>query len=332
MAFLSKHIIDMGFSATQSALIFSAYGLAAAFSAWSSGVVAEIITPQRAMKIGLIIWVVMHSLFIYFGLQYKSYIAMIIFYGIRGLAYPLFIYSFVMLIVQNVPAGKVSSATGWFWAMYSVGIGVLGSYVPSLTIPWFGETGTLWFALPWVITGGFIAIFSLKNVPADISKMNMSFNEKVKEASRAVTIIFTNKDIFLSSYIRIVNTIAVFGFAIIMPIYFVDELSFTISEWLRIWSVFFFVTIFFNVFWGVVGNYLGWMKQVRWFGCLGMCISCLLFYYLPLHFGNGFYMALIPAILLGFSVCAFVPMTAVFPALLPEHKGQQYQFIILVQA
>lgn len=321
MAFLSKHIVDMGFTPTQSALVFSVYGLAAAFSAWCSGVVAEIITPQRAMKIGFIIWVVMHVFFMYFGLENKNYIAMIVFYGIRGLAYPLFIYSFVMLIVQNVPSSKVSSSTGWFWAMYSIGIGVVGSYVPSLTIPWFGENGTLWFALPWVISGGLLALFSLRSVPADTSKNNLSFKDKTMEMSKAVTILFTNKDIFISSVIRIINTIAIFGFAIIMPIFFVEKLSFTISEWLQVWTVFFFVTIFFNIFWGVTGNFLGWMRQVRWFGCLGMTISCLLFYYLPLQFSGNFYVALIPAVLLGIFVCAFVPMTAVFPALLPEHKG-----------
>ena len=73
MAFLSKHITDMGFSPAQSAVVFTIYGLAAALAAWASGVVAELITPQRAMTIGCVLWVIMHALFMSMGLGMRNY-------------------------------------------------------------------------------------------------------------------------------------------------------------------------------------------------------------------------------------------------------------------
>lgn len=321
MAFLSKHIIDLGFTPAESAFVFTVYGLAAALAAWSSGVVAEIITPQKAMRIGFILWVIMHALFMLFGLGIKNYPLMLLFYGIRGLAYPLFIYSFVMLVVQNVPKHQLSSAMGWFWAMYSIGIGCIGSYLPSLTIPLIGETGTLWFAIAWVMAGGIMALVLLRKVGAPSPKAALSNQEKIKELSRAVTILFTNRNIFLACLIRIINTLSLFGFAVIMPMLFVDRLGFSMSEWLQIWAVFFFVTIFTNIMWGILGEYIGWMRQVRWFGCIGCAIASLSFYYLPVYFGHSFWIAVIPAVLLGITVAAFVPMTAVFPVLEPEHKG-----------
>ncbi|AJW28947.1 cytochrome C biogenesis protein CcdA [Chania multitudinisentens RB-25] len=321
MAFLSKHITDMGFTPAQSALVFTVYGLAAALAAWSSGVVAEIITPQKAMRIGFILWVVMHALFMLFGLGMKNYPLMLLFYGIRGLAYPLFIYSFVMLVVQNVPKQQLSSAMGWFWAMYSIGIGCVGSYLPSFTIPLIGETGTLWFAIVWVAAGGLMALVLLRNVGQASSKADLPPKEKLKELSRAVTILFTNRNIFLACLIRIINTLSLFGFAVIMPMLFVGRLGFSMSEWLQIWAVFFFVTIFTNIMWGILGEKIGWMRQVRWFGCIGCAISSLAFYYLPVYFGHNFWLALIPAVMLGITVAAFVPMTAVFPVLEPNHKG-----------
>lgn len=254
MAFLSKHITDLGFTPAQSALVFTVYGLAAAIAAWSSGVVAEIITPQKAMKIGFCVWVVMHVLFMELGLGLKNFPMMLLFYGIRGLAYPLFIYSFVMLIVQTVPKHQVSSAMGWFWAMYSIGIGCIGSYLPSFSIPYMGERGTLWFAIAWVIVGGLIAMFCLRNVGAESEKAKLTTKEKITELTRAVTILYTNKNIFLACLIRIINTISLFGFAVIMPMLFVGRLDFTMSEWLQIWAVFFFVTIFTNVMWGGIGR------------------------------------------------------------------------------
>lgn len=321
MAFLSKHITDMGFTPAQSALVFTVYGLAAALAAWSSGVVAEIITPQKAMRIGFILWLVMHVLFMLFGLGMRNYPLMLLFYGIRGLAYPLFIYSFVMMVVQNVPKQQLSSAMGWFWAMYSIGIGCVGSYLPSFTIPLMGETGTLWFAIAWVAAGGLMAMFMLRNVGQASSKADLTPKEKLKELSRAVTILFTNRNIFLSCLIRIINTISLFGFAVIMPMLYVGRLGFTMSEWLQIWAVFFFVTIFTNIMWGILGEKIGWLRQVRWFGCIGCAISSLAFYYLPVHFGHNFWIALVPAVMLGITVAAFVPMTAVFPVLEPNHKG-----------
>jgi polyol permease family len=286
MAFLSKHITDMGFSPAESALVFTVYGLAAAVAAWSSGVVAEIITPQKAMRIGFILWLVMHTLFMLFGLGMKNYPLMLLFYGIRGLAYPLFIYSFVMLVVQTVPKQQLSSAMGWFWAMYSIGIGCIGSYLPSFTIPLFGETGTLWFAIAWVGVGGMMALTLLRNVGTPSEKANLTPKEKLTELSRAVTILFTNPHIFMSCLIRIINTISLFGFAVIMPMLFVGRLGFSMSEWLQIWAVFFFVTIFTNIMWGILGEKIGWLRQVRWFGCIGCAIS-----------------------------------SAVFPVLEPKHKG-----------
>ncbi|WP_314154460.1 MFS transporter [Rouxiella badensis] len=321
MAFLSKHITDMGFSPAESALVFTVYGLAAAVAAWSSGVVAEIITPQKAMRIGFILWLVMHTLFMLFGLGMKNYPLMLLFYGIRGLAYPLFIYSFVMLVVQTVPKQQLSSAMGWFWAMYSIGIGCIGSYLPSFTIPLFGETGTLWFAIAWVGVGGMMALTLLRNVGTPSEKANLTPKEKLTELSRAVTILFTNPHIFMSCLIRIINTISLFGFAVIMPMLFVGRLGFSMSEWLQIWAVFFFVTIFTNIMWGILGEKIGWLRQVRWFGCIGCAISSLAFYYLPMHFGHNVGMALVPAVMLGITVAAFVPMTAVFPVLEPKHKG-----------
>ncbi|MDQ9130385.1 MFS transporter [Serratia fonticola] len=319
MAFLSHYIKELGFTPAQSSLVFTVYGFAAALAAWVSGVLAEVITPQKTMLIGFLMWCIFHVLFLTFGLGQQNYALILLFYGIRGLAYPLFLYSFIVIIVHNVKDSSLSSALGWFWAVYSVGIGVAGSYIPSVTIPYLGELGTLWLALLFCGIGGGIAMFSLRNV--SVPKHQGSTKEKFTELSRAVTLFHSNKNILYASMVRIINTLSLFGFPVIMPMMFVDELGFTMAEWLKIWTVFFATTIFFNIFWGIVSEKMGWMRVVRWFGCVGMAVSSLSFYYIPQYFGNNFYIALIPAVSLGIFVAAFVPMTAVFPALEPNHKG-----------
>ena len=274
LAFLSHYIKSLGFTPAEASFAFTLYGLAAALSAWVSGVVAEIITPQKTMLIGFVLWCVFHVLFLVFGLGQANYGLILLFYGI-----------------------------------------------PSFTIPIMGEMGTLWLALAFCFAGGVIAMISLRHVKTPGHMHNLTPREKFAELSRAVTLLYTNRNIFLSSIVRIINTLSLFGFAVIMPMMFVDELGFTTSEWLQVWAAFFFTTIFSNIFWGIVAEKMGWMRVIRWFGCLGMAASSLAFYYMPQYFGHNYWMAMIPAIALGTFVAAFVPMAAVFPALEPKHKG-----------
>ena len=58
LAFLSHYIKSLGFTPAEASFAFTLYGLAAALSAWVSGVVAEIITPQKTMLIGFVLWCV----------------------------------------------------------------------------------------------------------------------------------------------------------------------------------------------------------------------------------------------------------------------------------
>ena len=131
---------------------------------------AEIFSPRRVMTFAFIIWMIFHVGFLVFGLEQQNYAMMMIMYGIRGLAYPMFIYSFVVWITYSSPSYKLASTMGWFWAMYSIGIGVLGSYLPSFSIPIIGEMGTLWSSLIFILIGGLIAMFLVKDKKAKMSK------------------------------------------------------------------------------------------------------------------------------------------------------------------
>jgi hypothetical protein len=119
---------------------------------------------------------------------------------------------------------------------YSIGIGVFGSYIPSFTIPHIGELGTLWLALAFCVTGGVIALASLRHIQTPQHMQNLTTREKFSELGRAATLLYTNRNILLSSMVRIINTLSLFGFAVIMPMMFVDELGFTTSEWLQVWA------------------------------------------------------------------------------------------------
>lgn len=158
LTFLSKYVVDQGFSSSQASLLFTMYGLVAALAGWSSGVLAELFGAKRIMLIGAGSWIVLHLVFIGVALPSHSYPLMLASYMLRGMGYPLFIYSFVVLLAQTVDPGKLASAMGWFWTSYSFGIGVFGAYLPAFITPVIGEYYSLWVSLPFSIVGMIICL------------------------------------------------------------------------------------------------------------------------------------------------------------------------------
>lgn len=320
-AFLSKYIRMLGFDSGQAGNVLTIYGFIVAIASWMSGVLAEIFSPRRVMIFAFIMWIIFHVGFLVLGLEQQSYPMMLIMYGIRGLAYPMFIYSFVVWITYSAPRYKLASAMGWFWAMYSIGIGVIGTYLPSFTIPWLGYMGTLWSSIIFILIGGLLAMFLVKDKQgAQSEAQQLTKKEMLGEFVKGITIL-RNPQVAIACLVRIINQLSLFGLVVFMPSFFTDHVGFSMAQWLRIWGVMYIVTIFTNLFWGVVGDKIGWIRQVRWFGCIGMALSTLAFYYIPLWTGPNFWVALIAAVVFGFAVAAFVPMSAIFPTLEPENKG-----------
>ena len=74
-------------------------------------------------------------------------------------AYPLFFYGFFVWVVQRSRPHELASAIGWTWSMFTIGYGIVGSYLPSFTIQWIGYMGTLWMSMAWVLAGGLLIYF-----------------------------------------------------------------------------------------------------------------------------------------------------------------------------
>ncbi len=83
-AFLSKYIIDLGYSDSQASRVIATYGLIVALASWMSGVLAEVFSPRRLMTLAFIIWIIFHVGFLTLGLAQQNYAMMIIMYDIRG--------------------------------------------------------------------------------------------------------------------------------------------------------------------------------------------------------------------------------------------------------
>nr|WP_233133655.1 MFS transporter [Bifidobacterium vansinderenii] len=325
LTFLSKYVVDQGFSSAQASMLFTMYGLVAALAGWASGVLAELFGAKRIMLIGAISWIGLHLVFIGVALPSHMYPLMLLVYALRGMGYPLFIYSFVVLLAQTVDPGKLASAMGWFWTAYSFGIGVFGAYLPAFITPVIGEYYSLWVSLPFSIAGMLICLFFVPKT-ANENLDAMSTTEKLQELSRGVTILGQNRQIALAAVLRVICNLTLYGFPVIMPLYLATHNNgggawFRVTEWSTIWGLLFVVTVFGNVFWGRMGDRFGWMRQMRWWGCWLSALGTLAMYYVPQFLGHNLPAMYVCAVVLGMGISAFVPMGAIFPALEPEHKG-----------
>jgi len=90
------------------------YGLAVMIASWLSGTLSSIWGPQRVMQLGAAIWVIFEAIFLLFAINSGNLFFVALIYGIRGLAYPLFAFGFLVWIQTVTRVELRGSAAGWF--------------------------------------------------------------------------------------------------------------------------------------------------------------------------------------------------------------------------
>ena len=145
----------------------------------------------------------------------------------------------------------------------------------------------------------------------------MTKKEMLREFGRGITIL-KNKNVAVAFVVRIINQLSLFGLVVFLPHVYTAYFGFTTSEWLRVWGLMYIITIFTNLFWGIMGDKIGWVRQVRGLG-IGMAVSTLAFYYFPAWSGPNIFVTTLIALMFGF--CRIRSNVTIFPTLVPEHKG-----------
>lgn len=319
-AFLPKYMIQLGFTETQSSSVMTAYGLGVAVAALVSGVLAQAWGPRRTMLLGVVWWIVFDIALLTIGLASKNYPATMLLYGLRGCGYPLFAYAFVVWIARTASQKKLATAMGLFWFAYSLGLGFFGNYLPSFTIPAIGFQSTLWLELVFIIAAGIVASALLPK-HSQYQAEDTALAQRLRETVAELSLVWREPRLGAAGIVRIINQIALYGFPVFLPIFVTtQQVGLTVSEWLQIWGTMFFANLVFNVLWGVIGDRIGWQRQVMWFGCVGTAITSLLLYYVPAS-GGGYWLTMLTGAAFGITMAAFVPMSAIFPSLIPDQKG-----------
>ncbi len=313
---LSPYLVEQGLTMKQSGLLFTVYGITVSVSAWFSGVFVQMWGPRRAMTFGLAAFIIGSIGFIGFGIPSMNYAVILSCYALRGLGYPLFAYSFLVWVSYRTPQEILSKAVGWYWFVFQLGLSVIGAFYSSFMVPKIGEIATLWSALIFVVAGGVFSIIMNKD-KFEVQKVS---DNKGKELLKGITIAFENPRVGIGGIVKIINSAAQFGFVVFLPTY-MTKFNFTVSEWLQIWGTLFFVNMVCNIIFGIVGDKMGWVNTIKWFGCVGSGIVTLALYYVPQLVGHNYWIMMIVACCYGATLAGYVPLTALVPSLAPNDKG-----------
>lgn len=315
---LSKYIESQGLDHE---MLFTVYGISIAISSWLSGVIAETIGVRKTMWLGFAIYLVGMTGFAGLGMTGLNYPTLLATYAIKGLAYPLFAYTFIVWITYRVGKESLSSAQGWFWFVFTGGLNVLGAYYGAYTKEAIGVVSTLWTSLIFVTIGAVLALVVNKCPDTNLfAEGKPSSNQsKFRELIHGLGIMKREPKVLMGGIVRIINSISQFAFVVFMPLY-LAEYGMSDTDWGLIWGSVFMFNIIFNLVFGIVGDRLGWAQTIIWFGGVGCAVGVLLFYYAP-EIWNNFWFILACGGFWCVMLAGYVPLSALVPSLVEKDKG-----------
>lgn len=315
---LSKYIESQGLD---NELLFTVYGISIAISSWLSGVIAETIGVRKTMWLGFMIYLVGMASFAGLGMTGLNFPTLLATYAIKGFAYPLFAYTFIVWITYRVGQESLSSAQGWFWFVFTGGLNVLGAYYGAYTKEAIGVVPTLWTSLIFVTIGAVLALVINKCPDTNLFAADApkSSGNKFKELIHGLGIMKREPKVLMGGIVRIINSISQFAFVVFMPLYFSDH-GMSDTDWGLIWGSVFIFNIVFNLIFGIIGDRLGWGRTIIWFGGVGCAVGVLLFYYAP-EIWNNFWFILACGGFWCVMLAGYVPLSALVPSLVDKDKG-----------
>ena len=209
--------------------------------------------PRRVITLGLVLWIGFEALFLTVGLRHVDLPVLLVTYGLRGLAYPLFAFGFLVWITVVVPRNKLGSAMGWFWFAFTRGLPTLGSLLARFAMPHIGSYNTFWVATGLVLLGGVILLVGVREEPGS-RRLGTAKKAPIKALLSSVSLAWRKPKTGIACLVRMINTAPQFGFFVFMPAFFQQTIGFAQSQWLTLLSSVFLSNIVWNLLFGLIGG------------------------------------------------------------------------------
>lgn len=316
-----------GFSISMVGILVAIYGVAVAIAAFFSAALSDLWGPRRVMMIGAGIWIFFGLAFLAVALTQSTVTLIFLTYGLRGFGYPFFAYGFLVWITATADARRMASAIGWFYVAFTSGLPTLGALVATTSLDVFHLSmyETLWVSLCLVLLGAIVVMVGVKERTGRVPLV-----DNPDQVSQVLTfglkLLVTKPRVLLVMLTRMINSIPTYGMAIFFPALFTEHFHWSIGRFLILTTVIYAVNIPFNLFFGWLGDRLGWSRTVVWCGAVVCAISMLGLYVVPDYaishgwpFAYG--LTLLVGAIFGIGLAGFVPLSAIAVSLAPKHPG-----------
>jgi MFS family permease len=298
------------------------YGVAVLIASWFSGTLSSIWGPRRVMWLGAAWWVIFEILFLFVAVPTRSAPLIVAVYGLRGLAYPLFAFSFLVWAQVTSEERMRGSVAGWFWFAFTGGLPTLGAGVAALAIGPLGFSlyDTLVMSLVLVAVGGLVGCVAVTDPSGSqpIADETVSNPRSLKRLFEGVDILWRDKRTLAGGLVRIVNTAPEYGFFAMFPFTFGPGAPgggfLTTAQVSELAAIAYGANIAANLFFGIFGDHFGWRRTVTWFGCVGCAVATPLWYFASVD-SRSFAVAALFGVIFGILLAGFVPLSALMPSM-----------------
>ncbi|PYY50297.1 RbtT/DalT/CsbX family MFS transporter [Curtobacterium sp. MCBD17_023] len=327
--FVTPHMVAvLGSPPATVATIVTGASLATLVGSYLSGALADLVGPRPVMTVGVVVWVVFEVLFLG-ALHLGSVPLTAVAYTLRGLGHPLAAFAFLVWVNVTAPVERRGAAVGWFYVAFTGGLPTLGSLFALGTIPALGggvvgETGAMTASIALVVAGWALARFGVR-LPSGTQRIAPAGESAWRVVTSGIRLTATRPRVLMGFLVRLVNTAPEFGMFVVLPAVIADERGWGQQRWLLMTVCVYATNILVNALFGWVGDRIGWVRTVRWFGVVGSAVGLLAWWYVPqlVPAGSdwGYVAAVVAGCVFGCSLAGFVPMGAIMPALEPQHRG-----------
>ena len=307
---------DIGLTVAQASMVVTSYGIVVALAAFLSGALCDAIGPRTVMTIGLVAFLVFDALFITVGLHSGSLPLLVLVYGLRGFGYPMLAYGFLTWMMMVTPPQRQSSASGWFWFAFSLGMQIIGSYLSSLMLPRVGAFATLWTGFGLAALGGFLTLRFLHAHPSACRTRGISVGASL---SSAVSVVWRHPKVGIGGVVKVINLAGQYGLQAYYIVYLHTVHHMDQSLAILTFTVFGIVAVAGDVFWGVVGDRLGWRNTLQWAATPICAVSLVYLYVIPNVAGPNFWLIAAGMAAIGIGLSAHVPTT---PLIMAHAQGE----------
>ncbi len=135
-----------------------------------------------------------------------------------------------------------------------------------------------------VAIGGIITLFGVKESHG-VRPLSTTGENPLRVLFAGISIVWRHPKVGLGGIVATITTTSEFGFLVFLLIFFIHTVGFTLQQWLQILSMMFSTNVIANLFWGWVGDKIGWRRTITFAGSCGCAVTTLGLYYVPHAFG-----------------------------------------------